>query len=468
MWFTHAVSPHDTAHSGPSAAHPGSSGTPPRINGRETASILGAAAIVGAVAAFAATLFSTLLHQAEHLLWDTLPESLGMEQAPWWWVALILTTGAVGVWGARKMYGGGGHHPLDGLAFDITPRALPSTLLAAFATLAFGAVVGPEAPLLAIGTSVGFFALRGSTTPHKRILVVAGAAAALGVVMGNPLITVLLILEASLLMPGVKSPRPLSQLVPVMVALGTGYLVRVGVAGWPGMNVPNLSTGDLGAYSTVKIIDLVVGVVVALLAGGLVILATRSAAKIRPAATRRPLIVIITAALLIAVLAIAARAITGENVDTILFSGQTTMPTLVGASAATLVVIALAKAAAYALSLGAGFRGGAIFPAVYIGMAVGVLGSMVPGATLPGLVACGIAAGAAATLGMPLTATMLAALLTINAGPAVTVTAILGAVVGLLLKVFLDRARDGVLPDLPGVDEASPRTEDIPRHPREE
>ncbi|GII98609.1 H+/Cl- antiporter ClcA [Sediminihabitans luteus] len=426
---------------------------PAPLGPRETWTVLGWAALVGALAAFGATVYSSLVHEAEHLVWDSAPESFGHDDAPWWWVFLVLATGAVAVWGAKHLHGHGGHHPLDGLAFDITPRQLGSTLLAAFATLVCGAVIGPEAPLLAIGTSIGFVAVARARSPRARILVLAGAAAALGVVMGNPLVTVLLVLEAALLMPGTKSPQPLAQLVPVLLALGTGYLVHVGIADWPGMSTPNLDAGDLGTYPTVAPVDLGLGVVVAVVAGGLVVLATRSAEALRPHADRRPLPVILGGALLLAAIAVTARALTGEDVDTVLFSGQSTMAALTGASGGALVVIAIAKAAGYALSLGTGFRGGSIFPAVYLGMAVGALGALVPGATLPGLVACGIAAGSAATLGMPLTSVTLAVLLTVGAGPAVTVTAILGAVVGVLLKVALDRRRRGVRPDLPGVDD---------------
>lgn len=426
--------------------------TPP--GARETVNVLAWAALVGALAAFAATVYSSLVHASEALVWDTIPEVWwGVDDAPAWWVFVVLGTGAIAVWGAKHLHGHGGHHPLDGLAFDITPRQLASTLLAAFATLVCGAVIGPEAPLLAIGTSIGFIAVARARSPRARILVIAGASAALGVVMGNPLVTVLLVLEAALLMPGSKSPQPLSQLLPVMVALGTGYLVHVGIADWPGMSSHPLDVGDLGTYATVAPMDLGVGVGVALGAGALVVLATRFAELLRPLADHRPLPVILGAGLAIAAIAVAARALSGESVDTVLFSGQNTMSTLTGASAFALVVIAVAKAAGYALSLGTGFRGGSIFPAVYLGMAVGALGSFVPGATLPGLVACGIAAGAGASLGMPLTSTMLAVLLTAGAGPAVTVTAILGASVGVMLKVWLDRRRAGVRPDLPGVDD---------------
>lgn len=105
-------------------------------------------------------------------------------------------------------------------------------------------------------------------------------------------------------------------------------------------------------------------------------------------------------------------------------------------------MIALAKAAAYAVSLGTGFRGGIIFPAVYLGAAVGAAtADLVPGISLAPMVACGIAAGAAAAARLPVTALVLALLLCLSAGPAVTVPALLGAVIGTLATEFLPARR---------------------------
>lgn len=57
--------------------------------------------------------------------------------------------------------GDGGHSPLQGLGTQPTPlEAGPGVALAALGTLAFGAVLGPEAPLIALGSIVGVAAAR--------------------------------------------------------------------------------------------------------------------------------------------------------------------------------------------------------------------------------------------------------------------------------------------------------------------
>ena len=80
-------------------------------------------------------------------------------------------------------------------------------------------------------------------------------------------------------------------------------------------------------------------------------------------------------------------------------------------------------------------RGGPIFPAIYLGVVVATLVAGVdPSANLSPLVAAGIATAVGALLMLPFTATALALLLCIGSGLTVTVPAIFGAVVGVLMR----------------------------------
>ena len=117
--------------------------------------------------------------------------------------------------------------------------------------------------------------------------------------------------------------------------------------------------------------------------------------------------------LAVGALAVGFRAVTGEPVDLVLFSGENALPQIVAeTSAGVLALLVLVKGTAYALSLGAGFRGGPTFPAVALGVAVGVLGSIVlPGLDLTPAVIAGLAAAASAALGLSFFGALLAALL---------------------------------------------------------
>ena len=138
--------------------------------------ILGAAAVVGLAAGGGVIAFLAAEHQLQNLLWDTIPGAIG--GTPAWWVFAVLIMGAVGVRAALKLPGHGGHRPLDGLGFNIGPKEIGSVAIAALITLSAGAVVGPEMPLMAVGSAVGGLVAWRSDEPVRKVLMLAGAVAA--------------------------------------------------------------------------------------------------------------------------------------------------------------------------------------------------------------------------------------------------------------------------------------------------
>ena len=110
-----------------------------------------------------------IVHELVHLLWP--------EHPAWWLVLGLPVAGAVVVWVARRFLpGDGGHPPLVGLAGGPTPpRHVPSVVLATLGTLAFGAVLGPEAPILAIGSAVGMFAATASKLGRDQARMITAA-----------------------------------------------------------------------------------------------------------------------------------------------------------------------------------------------------------------------------------------------------------------------------------------------------
>jgi hypothetical protein len=118
--------------------------------------------------------------------------------------------------------------------------------------------------------------------------------------------------------------------------------------------------------------------------------------------------------LVIAGLAIGFGEAAGHSSSTVLFSGQDALGPLVsgvgGWSVAALLLLIACKAVAYALSLSS-FRGGPVFPAMFIGAAGGCAAAGLPGMELVPAVAMGICAMCTVMLNLPLTATLLATLL---------------------------------------------------------
>ena len=123
--------------------------------------------------------------------------------------------------------------------------------------------------------------------------------------------------------------------------------------------------------------------------------------------------------LVIAGLAIAFAESTDESSSLVLFSGQSALGTVLGNAAGysvgTLVLLVLCKGLAYALALSS-FRGGPIFPAMFLGAVGGIALSHLPGLGMIAGAAMGIGAMTAAMLRLPMTSVLLATLLLLSSG----------------------------------------------------
>src|SRR4029079_7666636 len=100
-------------------------------------------------------------------------------------------------------------------------------------------------------------------------------------------------------------------------------------------------------------------------------------------------------------------------------------------SVGVLILLAVCKLLAYGLALSA-FRGGPVFPAMFIGAVLGIAASGLPGMSLAPAIGMGIGAMCAAMLRLPLTATLLATLLLGADGIAVTPEVVVAVVVAFV------------------------------------
>jgi H+/Cl- antiporter ClcA len=420
--------------------------------------LLAVAMGAGLVGSFAAVLFELVVHGLTNLLWTNLPDAAGWTSPPWWYVLVLPTlAGLIGA-GALRLPGHGGTPPLKGLGtVALPPAQLVSVLLAAIVALGCGIVLGPEAPLTAFGLTCGLVVARAAKLKPEQTQVVslAGAFAAIAALFGGPLPSSLMFFEMSAAHGMVPSNRLGRLLVPGLVAAGTGALVFTGVAGWPGIKSFTFPPLPLPSYPTVRIVDLVWCLLVAAVVALVVVASRRVATNIVPVAARRQLAVLLAGGFLVGLLAVLFRALANEPVDLVLFSGENSMSTVVGVSSlGVLLLLLFAKGLAYSLSLGTGFRGGPIFPAVFLGIGVGVLAAQVlPGLDLTPAVITGMAAGTAAVLRLPFTGVVLAAIVGgANATEAIPM-AILGAVIAWLVARRWDTP--GPRDTLPGREQAT-------------
>jgi H+/Cl- antiporter ClcA len=132
--------------------------------------------------------------------------------------------------------------------------------------------------------------------------------------------------------------------------------------------------------------------------------------------------------------------VTGKSSSDVLFSGQSELGPLIDHasdySAGALVLLVICKTIAYTVSL-AGFRGGPIFPAMFVGATGGIALSHLPGLPLVAGAAMGIGAMSAVMLRLPLTSVLLPTLLLASDGLAVMPLVIVAVAVAFVLSARL-------------------------------
>jgi H+/Cl- antiporter ClcA len=406
--------------------------------------LLALAALFGVPVSAAAYLFLVAANKLQRWLYTLLPRQLGFHGVPAWWPFPLLILGGVLVAAAIKyLPGSGGHKPADGLKVGGVAKAaeLPGIALAALITLGCGAVLGPEAPLIALGGGLCAWAVRhalkGDASRADVVLAAAGSFAAISTLLGSPLVGAFLLMEAA----GLSSAMLELVLLPGLLAAGIGALVFTGLGHWTGLGTFSLAVPGLPHIGRPNIAELGWAVVVGLAAAVIIAAIRRLALLVRPSVERRILIATPVAGVVVAGLAVLFSHVTGENTKYVLFSGQNELSPLFAHRAAfgagALLLLLACKGLAYSVSLAA-FRGGPVFPSIYLGAALGLLLGYVPGLPAVAAMGMGIAAMTAAMLRLPLTAALLAALLLSTDAATVTPLAIVAVVVAYIASEHLD------------------------------
>jgi H+/Cl- antiporter ClcA len=331
-----------------------------------------------------------------------------------------------------------------------TAVQLPGVILAALTTLVFGVVLGPEMPLILIGGGLAalFLRLARRDAPQqaRRVVAAAGSFAAISTLLGSPIVGAFLLMEAS----GLGGPMLGVVLVPGLLAAGVGTLIFTGLDAWTGLGtfslaipgVPHFSRPDGAEFGWA----LAIGAVAPFAGWGIRWLGRR----VYQYAEQKPLLVIPLAGLAVAGLAIGYAEATGKATSDVLFSGQNALGPLIQNSATytvgTLLVLMACKAVAYGVSLGS-FRGGPIFPALFVGAAGGIALSHLPGLSLVPAVAMGLGAMSVVMLSLPLTSVLLATLLLFSDGLAVTPLVIVAVVVAYVVAARIAPADDRPNPE---------------------
>jgi H+/Cl- antiporter ClcA len=402
------------------------------------------AAALGVPVSAAAYGFLQLVGYLQGEVFTHLPSGLGFHgPPPWWPLPVLAVAGLLVAPVIRFLPGKGGHSPADGFKSGEgapTPVQLPGVLLAALATLTFGVVLGPEAPLIALGGGLAVLAVRlakrDMPAQATAVVAAAGSFAAISTLLGSPIVGAFLLMEAS----GLGGPMLGVVLLPGLLASGVGALMFVGLDALTGLGTFSLSIPGLPHFTRPDVAEfgwaLVVGVAAAIVGTAI----RRLALLIRPHVERRILLLTPAVGLLVAGLAIAYHEGTGKSSSEVLFSGQSALPSLITHAASysvgALLLLLACKGLAYGASLSS-FRGGPVFPSLFLGAAGGLAFSHLPGLPVVPGVAMGIGAMSAVMLRLPLTSVLLATLLLYSDGIAVMPLVIVAVVVAFVVSARL-------------------------------
>jgi H+/Cl- antiporter ClcA len=413
------------------------------LRSRSYVQLLVLAAILGVPVSVVAYFFLKLVALLQNWFFTLLPKELGFSGTPVWWPLPLLAVAGVLV-GATITYlpGTAGHKPAEGFKAGGAPTSmeLPGVILASLATLSLGVVLGPEAPLIAIGGGLGALAIhlvKKDAPPTAAVVIAsAGSFAAISALLGSPIIAAFLLMEAS----GLGGPILGLVLVPGLLAAGIGTLIFIGLDSLTGFGSFSLGIPGLPPFShptgAMFLWAIVFGLVAALLGTAIRLLAL----VLQPVVEKRMVALMPVIGLGVAGLAILFTEVSGHGLSNVLFSGQSALPDVVlHASAWTvgaLILLVACKSVAYGLSLSS-FRGGPIFPAMFIGGAIGVAASHLPGLSLVPAVAMGIGAMATVMLKLPMTSTLLATLLLSSDGLSIAPLVIVAVVVTYVASAWL-------------------------------
>ncbi|MFE5335261.1 ion channel protein [Isoptericola sp. NPDC056573] len=321
------------------------------------------AAVVGVLSALGLVLVSWLAGRLQGWLWGALPEALGARaDSPWWIVTVLTATGlAVGAV-VRWAPGHAGDDPATtGLvAAPLPVGTVPGLAAALVLGLAGGVSLGPENPIIAVNVALAVWLVTRSRVgvPVPAVTLMASAGT-IGAMFGTPVGAALVMTESL----GGQGRGPLfDRLFGPLVAAGTGSLT-MSLIGSPQLSV------DVPGYTDPAWGDLVAAPAVAAAAALVCLLGVWAFPHVHAAFHRigHPVLMLGAGGLVLGVLGAVGGPLT-------LFKGLDEMQELTadaaGYGAWALLGLAVVKMVALVVASSAGFRGGRIFPAVFVGVAV--------------------------------------------------------------------------------------------------
>ncbi|MGW3596305.1 ion channel protein [Streptomyces sp. NPDC005167] len=325
------------------------------------------ALVVGVASALILLGISLLAEQLQEVLWETLPQALSIGgYSSLWMIVMLTATGlAIGLV-IRTVHGHAGPDPATTGLVDppMPPDVIPGLLVVTVLALAGGVSLGPENPITAANIALAFWLGRRVAPQTPAALWIALASAGtIGALFGTP-IAAALILSESLAADG-GAPGALWDRLFGPLAAGAAGALTMSLLAHPdfGLSLPPHPGPRWG--------DLLSSVVITSAAALLGLAAVYAFPYAHRAfrTLRHPVLMLTCGGLLLGLLGALGGHLT-------LFKGLDEVKELSadpnGWSAGQFAVMAVVKTAALVTAAACGFRGGRIFPAVFVGVALGL------------------------------------------------------------------------------------------------
>ncbi|EEZ3167503.1 ion channel protein [Escherichia coli] len=301
----------------------------------------------------------------QNLLWQRLPGTLGITQdSPFWIIAILTLTGiAVGLV-IRFSQGHAGPDPACEplIGAPVPPSALPGLIVALILGLAGGVSLGPEHPIMtvniALAVAIGARLLPRVNRMEWTILASAGT---IGALFGTPVAAALIFSQT---LNGSSEVPLWDRLFAPLMAAAAGALTT-GLFFHPHFSLP------IAHYGQMEMTDILSGAIVAAIAiaAGMVAVWYLPRLHAMMHQMKNPVLVLGIGGFILGILGVFGGPVS-------LFKGLDEMQQMVANQAfstSDYFLLAVIKLAALVVAAASGFRGGRIFPAVFIGVALGLM-----------------------------------------------------------------------------------------------
>ncbi|EFD2688921.1 ion channel protein [Escherichia coli] len=301
----------------------------------------------------------------QNLLWQRLPGTLGIAQDSLFWIIGVLTlTGiAVGLV-IRFSQGHAGPDPACEplIGAPVPPSALPGLIVALILGLAGGVSLGPEHPIMtvniALAVAIGARLLPRVNRMEWTILASAGT---IGALFGTPVAAALIFSQT---LNGSSEVPLWDRLFAPLMAAAAGALTT-GLFFHPHFSLP------IAHYGQMQMTDILSGAIVAAIAiaAGMVAVWCLLRLHAMMHQMKNPVLVLGIGGFILGILGVMGGPVS-------LFKGLDEMQQMVANQAfstSDYFLLAVIKLAALVVAAASGFRGGRIFPAVFVGVALGLM-----------------------------------------------------------------------------------------------